>query len=200
MTTDLDDEQVYSDIEQRRREKGIISRIKQGILPTPEEAMDVLRYEKVKMGDGQMTIQYTGPAAGLQMMMCVRMMFQEAVWWAERGSGSFSHSCKVNMGNIATEYFNIASRERQKQAILVWGCGISLTYWCMEQGLVSNSKKHAEIEEWWVDYDKAVAEAEGEGFMFRGHPGYRAMDCYPVGFDCLPDYHIVDGVLQDKRR
>tara|TARA_R110000824_G_scaffold173409_4_gene351444 strand:+ start:1924 stop:2508 length:585 start_codon:yes stop_codon:yes gene_type:complete len=187
--------------EQRQREKGIISRIKQGILPTPEEAMDVLNYEKVKMADGRMTIRYTGKAAGLQMVIGVRMMLQEAVWWAEGGSGSLSHSGKVNMGNITTEYFNIASRERQKQAILVWGCGISLTYWCMKKELVSNREKHAEIEQWWEDYEKTAAKAgAGERFMFKQHPSLTPEDCYPTGFSCLSDYHIVGGVLQDINR
>ena len=178
--------------EQRQREKGIISRIKQGILPTPEEAMDVLRYEKVTVGE-QTGVSYTGKALGLQMLMGVRMMLQEAVWWSEGGSGSLSHSGKVNMGNIATTYFNIASRERQKQAILVWGCGISLTYWLMENQVVTDPKKRKEVDAWWEAYDD-----ENQATWL--HPPLSPSDCYPPGFNCLPDYHIVDGVLKDNRR
>lgn len=184
--------------EQRQREKDIISRIVQGILPTYEEAMDVLNYETVQVGE-QTGLQYTGKALGLQMIMGVRMMFQEAVWWAEGGSGSFSHSGKVNMGNIATTYFNIASRERQKQAILIWGCGISLIHYCMEKGLVSDRKFAEEIDQFWVDYEEKMNSVEpGEGFYFRPHPYYTPAVCTPMGFDCIKDFHIVNGQL--KRR
>mgnify|MGYP003672846950 CR=1 FL=1 len=183
---------------QKQREKDIISRIVQGTLPTYDEAMDVLNYEKIEVGE-QTGLQYTGGAAGIQMMMGVRMMLTEAVWYEEGGSGSLQHSGKVNMGKIATTYFNIASRERQKQGILVWGCGASLIHYCMEHGLVSDKAFAAEIEQFWVDYDeKMKTVAVGERFMFRPHPYYTPAVCTPIGFNCIKDFHIVNGKLQRR--
>tara|TARA_Y100000004_G_scaffold195988_1_gene264598 strand:+ start:1070 stop:1645 length:576 start_codon:yes stop_codon:yes gene_type:complete len=190
MMTDIDT--------QKQREKDIISRIVQGTLPTYEEAMDVLNYETVQVGE-QTGLQYTGKAAGIQMMMGVRMMLTEAVWYAEGGSGSLQHSGKVNVGNLATTYFNIASRERQKQAILIWGCGISLIHYCMEKGLVTDKKFADEVDQFWVDYDEKMKTVEpGERFMFRPHPYYTPAVCTPIGFDCIKDFHIVNGQLQRR--
>lgn len=177
-------------MKQKEREKDIIHRIVNGKLPTYEEAMTVLNYKVIKIGK-QNGLEYVGKATQFQMVMAVGAMLREAVWWKEGGSGSFSHSGKVNMGNIATTYFNIASRERQKQAILIWGCGISLIHYCMEKGLSNDPAFVKEIDEWW-DYYNALSKGEG----FRLHPTYTPEVCMPIGFNCVKDFHIVDGVFK----